>query len=160
MKIFAGSDHAGFQLKARLVERLRRQGHDVVDLGPPDEASCDYPDYAAAVGRAARDAGARGVLVCGSGIGVSIAANKVRGVRAVDAWSPESARLSRAHNDANVLCLGARLVPEADAFAIADAWLATPFEGGRHVGRIDKIAQIEREEGGGVPPADRGGARD
>ncbi len=149
MKIYAGSDHAGFALKAKLVEHLRAQGHDVVDLGPPDGRPTDYPDPAAAVGRAVRgEAGTRGVLVCGSGIGVSIAANKIRGVRAVDAWNLESARLSRAHNDANVLCLGGRLLSEGDAQAIAKIWLETPFDGGRHGLRVDKIARIEEQEEG------------
>jgi len=147
MKIFTGSDHAGFDLRVRIVGHLRALGFDVEDLGTPTAESTDYPDWAAAVGRAVRDqAGSVGVLVCGSGLGVCMAANKIRGVRAADVWSVEAARLSRAHNNANVLCVGARLVPEAAAFAIVDAWLDTEFEGGRHTRRIDKIAALEVEE--------------
>jgi ribose 5-phosphate isomerase B len=146
-KIFAGSDHAGFELRARIVAHLRALGFDVEDLGTPSGESTDYPDWAAAVGRAVRDqAGSVGVLVCGTGLGVCMAANKIHGVRAADAWSVEAARLSRAHNDANVLCVGSRLVPEATAFAIVDAWLDTDFEGGRHARRVDKIAALEIEE--------------
>jgi RpiB/LacA/LacB family sugar-phosphate isomerase len=147
VKIFLGSDHAGVQLRKKLVERLRRQGHDPIDLGPASEAPVDYPDWAARVGRAVRGAGGTlGVLVCGSGIGVSMAANKLHGVRAVAPWSAEAARLSRSHNDANVICLGARLLPEADAEAILDVWLATPFEGGRHAQRVAKMSALELTE--------------
>jgi ribose 5-phosphate isomerase B len=147
-KIYAGSDHAGFSLRHRLVEHLRAAGHTVEDLGTASEASCDYPDYAAAVGRAVGgEAGAVGLLICGTGMGVCIAANKIRGVRAVDAWNVEAAKISRAHNDANVLCLGARTLAEGDAVAIADAWLAAPFDGGeRHTRRVEKIAALETAE--------------
>ena len=147
-KIYAGSDHAGFSLRHRLVEHLRAAGHTVEDLGTTTEASCDYPDFAAAVGRAVqREAGAVGLLVCGTGMGVCIAANKIHGVRAVDAWNVEAAKISRAHNDANVLCLGARTLAEGDALAIADAWLTAPFDGGeRHTRRVEKIAGIEADE--------------
>jgi ribose 5-phosphate isomerase B len=146
-KIFTGSDHAGFELRGRIVAHLRALGFDVEDLGSPSAESTDYPDWAAAVGRAVRDhANSLGVLVCGTGLGVCIAANKIHGVRAVDSWSIESARLSRAHNDANVLCVGARLVPEAAAFSIVDAWLDTEFEGGRHARRVGKIEALEVEE--------------
>ena len=146
-KLFTGSDHAGFELRGRLVAHLRAIGFEVEDLGSPSAESTDYPDWAAAVGRAVRDnPGTLGVLVCGTGLGVCMAANKIHGVRAVDVWSVESARLSRAHNDANVLCVGARLVPEAAAFTIVDAWLDTEFEGGRHARRVDKIAALELDE--------------
>jgi ribose 5-phosphate isomerase B len=151
-KIYAGSDHAGFSLRHRLVEHLRAAGHTVEDLGTTTEASCDYPDYAAAVGRAVSgEPGAVGLLVCGTGMGVCIAANKIHGVRAVDAWNVDAAKISRAHNDANVLCLGERLVAESDAVAIMTAWLGTPFDGGRHVGRIDKMTRIESDERGPGP---------
>jgi RpiB/LacA/LacB family sugar-phosphate isomerase len=147
MKIFTGSDHAGFDLRVRIVGHLRALGFEVEDLGTPSAESTDYPDWAAAVGRAVRDqSGSVGVLVCGTGLGVCMAANKINGVRAADVWSVEAARLSRAHNNANVLCVGARLVPEAAAFAIVDAWLDTEFEGGRHARRVDKIAALEVEE--------------
>jgi ribose 5-phosphate isomerase B len=146
-KIYAGSDHAGFALRRTVVEYLRGRGHQVEDLGPATDASCDYPISAAAVARAVRDdAGAFGLLVCGTGLGVCIAANKVRGVRAVDAWNVEGAKMSRAHNDANVLCLGERLMAEAEALAVVDAWLATAFEGGRHGRRVAQIAALEVEE--------------
>jgi ribose 5-phosphate isomerase B len=148
-KIFIGSDHAGFELRGRIAGHLRALGLDVEDLGTPTAESTDYPDWGAAVGRAVRDhAGSLGVLVCGSGIGVCMAANKIHGVRAAVAWSIESARLSRAHNDANVLCIGERGTSERDALAMVDAWLATEFEGGRHARRVGKIAAIEAEERG------------
>jgi ribose 5-phosphate isomerase B len=152
--LYVSSDHAGFGLRQALVAHLRRRGHEVIDFGAPTATAVDYPDEALKVARAVRDdASTRGVLLCGSGVGVCIAANKVRGVRAVDAWNLESARLSRAHNDANVLCLGARLVGETEAFAIADAWLETAFEGGRHERRVEKITSIEtREAAASVPP--------
>jgi ribose 5-phosphate isomerase B len=146
-KIYAGSDHAGFALRRRLVDHLRASGHTVEDLGTESEASCDYPDFAAAVGRAVSgEAGAVGLLVCGTGMGVCIAANKIHGVRAVDAWNVEVAKISRAHNDANVLCVGARTVRDDEALAIADAWLGAPFDGGRHARRVGKIAAIEADE--------------
>jgi RpiB/LacA/LacB family sugar-phosphate isomerase len=146
-KLFTGSDHAGFELRGRMVAHLRGLGFEVEDLGSPSAESTDYPDWAAAVGRAVRDhRGSLGVLVCGTGLGACMAANKIHGVRAVDVWSVEAARLSRAHNDANVLCVGARLVPEATAVSIVDAWLDTEFEGGRHARRVDKIAALEIEE--------------
>ena len=146
-KIYAGSDHAGFTLRRTLVDQLRARGHNVQDLGPETDASCDYPTFAAVVARAVRDdAGAFGLLVCGTGLGVCIAANKVRGVRAVDAWNVEGAKQSRAHNDANVLCLGERLTAEAEAIALVDTWLATAFEGGRHARRVAQIAALELEE--------------
>jgi RpiB/LacA/LacB family sugar-phosphate isomerase len=147
VKIYASSDHAGVKLRGRLVERLRKQGHQVVDLGPQTGEPSDYPDPAAHVGRAVRaDRGSVGLLVCGSGIGVGIAANKLPGIRAAAPWNVESARLSRAHNDANVLCLGERLIPDMDADAITDAWLAAGFEGGRHARRVAKITALERTE--------------
>lgn len=146
-KIYAGSDHAGFNLRRKVVEHLRGRGYLVVDLGTETDASCDYPTFAAAVGRAVRDdAGALGLLVCGTGLGVCIAANKIRGVRAVDAWNVEGAKQSRAHNDANVLCLGERLLLEPEAIAVVDTWVATPFEAGRHARRVAQIAALEIEE--------------
>jgi len=142
IKIVASSDHAGLKLRKVLVEQLRNRGVDVEDLGPHSAEPIDYPDEAAKVAhRVGVGAGedVRGLLVCGSGVGMCMAANKVDGVRAVDAWNVESARLSRAHNDANVLCLGERLLSEADASAILEAWLVTPFEGGRHARRVAKV---------------------
>ena len=158
-KIYAASDHAGVALRTQLVTHLRGQGHEVVDLGPDDQGQHDYPDWAGRVGRAVRrEAGAAlGLLVCGSGLGVCIAANKLRGVRAVAPWDPESARLARSHNDANVLCLGARLLPAEASLAIADAWLAAGFDGGeRHQRRLAKIAALEAgEEARAVVDAER-----
>jgi ribose 5-phosphate isomerase B len=152
MKIYTGGDHAGVALKSRLIERLRGQGHEVIDMGPTTNAECDYPDYAGQVARAVRDnKGTRGVLVCGSGQGVNMAANKVRGVRAALLFNEESARLSRKHNDANVLCLGARMVAESDADAIVDAWFSTNFDGGRHEQRVAKIASLEEAEAALTP---------
>jgi ribose 5-phosphate isomerase B len=145
LKIVASSDHAGLKLRKALVKTLRERGLDVEDLGPETPDPIDYPDEAAKVGRRISAGGdVRGLLVCGSGVGMCIAANKIDGVRAVDAWSVESARLSRAHNDANVLCLGARLVSDADANAIVDAWLTTPFDGGRHAARVAKLDNLNQ----------------
>jgi len=146
-RLVVGSDHAGFKLKHDLVERLQKKGYDVLDVGSVDDGSVDYPDFAAKVARlVARGDFPLGVLVCGSGIGVAIAANKVAGIRAATANDVESARLSRAHNDANILALGARFVGPEDAGFIVDTWLETPFEGGRHQNRVDKITLIERDE--------------
>jgi RpiB/LacA/LacB family sugar-phosphate isomerase len=147
VKLFLASDHAGVKLRSRLVEWLRGQGHQAVDLGPQSEASADYPDWSARLGRAVRaETGARGVLVCGSGIGVSIAANKLRGIRAAAPCSVEAAGLARAHNDANVLCLGARFCAPALAEAMLTAWLSATPEGHRHTRRIAKVSALESAE--------------
>ena len=146
MKIAIGADHAGFELKNQLGEALRESGHEVRDFGTDSSASTDYPDYAGQVARAvASGAAERGLLVCGSGAGMSIAANKVRGVRAVMGVSLEVVRLTRAHNNANVLTLGARFVEPAVAGELVRAFLETPFEGGRHERRVSKISQLEDE---------------
>ncbi len=143
MKLFAGSDHAGFALKTRLVAEARRLGHEVEDLGPATADRVDYPDFGERVARAVAAApGARGLLCCGSGIGIGIAANKVAGIRAATCWDEASARLSRQHNDANVLALGERLVPEDLAVRMLAVWLETPFEGGRHAERVAKLDAI------------------
>lgn len=147
MKIALGADHAGVQAKQRLVELLRRAGHEVADLGTQGEASVDYPDYARAVAReVAAGRAERGILVCGTGIGMSIAANKVAGVRAAKCSDPQEARLARAHNDANVLCLGARVTDASVLDEMVREFLATPFEGGRHARRVGKLS-------GGETPA-------
>jgi ribose 5-phosphate isomerase B len=144
MKIALGADHAGFALKDHLRRHLEAHGHAVSDLGTHSTESTDYPDHAAAVGRAVASGEAeRGLLVCGTGVGMAMAANKVRGVRAANCNNLFTARLARAHNDANVLTLGAREVAPEHAAAILDAFLATPFEGGRHARRIQKIADLE-----------------
>jgi ribose 5-phosphate isomerase B len=135
-----GADHAGFPLKERLKAELAALGYQPVDLGTDSPESADYPDFAHAVaGKVERGEAARGVLLCGSGLGMSYAANRHPGVRAAVAWSPEIARLAREHNDANVLILPARFVTEDQGVEILKAWLSTGFEGGRHVRRIAKI---------------------
>jgi ribose 5-phosphate isomerase B len=142
--IAIGADHAGFVLKEQLKTWLAADGHLAIDHGTYSTDSVDYPDYAARVAQAVRDGRAeRGLLVCGSGIGMAMAANKVSGVRAAVASDPEVARLSRQHNDANVLALGARLTTPAQALAVVQAWLAEPFEGGRHARRVDKLARLD-----------------
>jgi ribose 5-phosphate isomerase B len=146
MNIAIGADHAGYELKEKLKHFLGERGADVRDVGTDSTESVDYPDYARMVGEevAAKKADF-GILVCGSGIGMAIAANKVPGVRAANVTSENEAQLSREHNDANVLAMGARVVDEAKAFRIVEAWLRTAFAGGRHRQRVEKIAQIERE---------------
>lgn len=147
MKIALASDHAGYEEKERLKPLLRELGAEVEDLGTVSEESVDYPDYARRVGEeVARGQAEHGLLVCGSGAGMAIAANKVPGVRAAVAWNEESARLAREHNDANVLAVGARLNTPEEIERIVRAWFAAEFEGGRHAGRVEKIKQIEREE--------------
>jgi ribose 5-phosphate isomerase B len=149
MRIAIGADHAGFPLKAHLVGYLSGQGHDVIDLGTDSTEPVDYPAYCAAVGRAVVSGEAeRGVVVGGSGQGEQIAANKVAGVRAALVNDLYSARFSRAHNDANVAGLGARVVGEGLAEAILDVWLSTQFDGGRHQARIDQITALEAEREG------------
>ena len=144
MRIYVGCDHAGFSLRNKLVERLRAQERDVVDLGTDSDATCDYPEIASAVANSVRgDPASLGILVCATGQGMAIAAGKVRCIRAVVPATVEAARLSRFDNDANVLCLGGRLLSEKEAFAIVDTWLATGFAGGRHARRIAKVAAIE-----------------
>ena len=147
MKIAIGADHAGFELKEKIKQRLVQQGIEVRDEGTVSSESVDYPDFARKVGEevAARQVD-YGVLVCGSGIGMSIAANKVPGVRAANVTTEYEAQMSREHNDANVLAVGARILKDDEAFAIVDKWLHTPFAGGRHQRRVDKIMEIERQE--------------
>jgi ribose 5-phosphate isomerase B len=143
-KLALGADHAGYLLKNELAKKLVAAGHQVNDLGTHGAASVDYPDFAAAVGRAVAAGEAElGIVVCGSGIGVAIAANKVNGIRAATCNDLYTARLSRAHNDANVLALGARILGQGLAEEIVDIFLSTPFEGGRHCGRVDKIGRLE-----------------
>ncbi len=144
MKVAIGADHAGFDEKERLKTTLEELGIDFVDVGTHSHDSVDYPDFARKVGELVSGGAVdRGILVCGSGIGVAIAANKVAGVRAAQAWNEETARLSREHNDANVLTLGARVLPENEIPKIVKAWFDASFQGGRHQGRIDKIRELE-----------------
>jgi len=146
MKIALGADHAGYLLKDRIKEHLQSEGIQVLDEGTSSADSVDYPDYARMV---AHDVSQRrsdlGILVCGSGIGMAISANKVAGIRAANASNEYEARMSREHNDANVLTLGARILSEDAAFKIVDEWLAAQFAGGRHQRRIDKITQLEKK---------------
>jgi len=148
VKIAIGADHRGFELKERIKQRLRDLHHEWVDVGTEGDASVDYTDFAiAAAELVAAGAADRGILICGSGAGMSIAANKVRGIRAALAVSPEGARLARAHNDANVLTLGAWQQDDAArVLEIVEAFVATEFEGGRHARRVDKIRDYEERK--------------
>ena len=143
MKILIGSDHAGLNLKAAVISHLKDQGHDVTDAGPDSADSCDYSEYALQVARAvANGEYERGVLVCGTGMGMSMAANRVKGIRAALCTNEFLARMSRAHNNANVLCLGERNLGQGLALSICDVWMNTEFEGGRHQRRIDIFDQV------------------
>src|SRR5215510_6374017 len=145
MKIALASDHAGYAEKERLKTVLMELGVEFDDLGTASEESVDYPDYASKVAEQVADGRVeQGLLVCGSGTGMAITANKVPGVRAAVAWSEEIARLARQHNNANVLAIGARTTPPAEIPKIVRAWFATDFEGGRHADRVAKITDVER----------------
>ena len=147
MKIAIASDHAGYEEKERLKPLLDELGVQYEDLGTVSEESVDYPDYARKVAEeVAQGHVDQGLLVCGSGTGMAIAANKVPGVRAAVAWNEETARLAREHNDANVLSLGARVMPQEQLPKIVRAWFAAKFAGGRHARRVQKIREIEHEE--------------
>ena len=147
MKIALGADHAGYELKDQIKQHLQQNGIDVLDEGTSSSESVDYPDYARAVAHDVSERRAdRGILVCGSGIGMAITANKVDGIRAANVSTEYEAQMSREHNNANVLALGARIVNADVAFRIVDKWLATQFAGGRHEHRVEKIMAIEREE--------------
>jgi ribose 5-phosphate isomerase B len=140
MRIAIGADHAGFLLKEDIAAHLRKAGHEILDLGTHSTERVDYPDFGAAVGRAVAAGEAdRGVCVCGSGIGIAIAANKVPGVRAATVHDVTSAHLAREHNAANVVCVGERLIGPSVAIEAIDAFLAATFEGGRHAARVAKI---------------------
>lgn len=142
MRIAIASDHAGFELKEHVKAQLTASGHDVVDLGPETNESTDYPTFARPAARLVAEGDAeRGVLVCGSGVGVSIVANKVPGVRAVNAHDPEEVALARAHNDVNVVTLSGRRLDGEQADAIVSAFIAGEFEGGRHARRVDAIEE-------------------
>jgi ribose 5-phosphate isomerase B len=147
MKIALGADHAGFELKEKIKQYLLEKGITIDDRGTYSPQSVDYPDFAFRVAEeVAAGKADSGILVCGSGIGMSIAANKVHGVRAAHVTSEMEAQLSREHNDANVLTVGGRVLDEATARRIVDRWLSTGFAGGRHQQRVEKITAIEREE--------------
>jgi ribose 5-phosphate isomerase B len=152
VRVFLGSDHAGFDLKAHLLRELAKAGHDVVDVGPTEyDPADDYPPFCVETGRrTVAAAGSLGVVIGGSGNGEQIAANKVPGCRAALAWSVETAQLARRHNDAQVVSIGARMHTAEQATEIVTAFLAAPFEGGRHQRRIDMLREYERT---GEPPA-------
>jgi RpiB/LacA/LacB family sugar-phosphate isomerase len=154
MRIAVGSDHAGFDLKTALAAHMADAGHQVEDLGTDSaDVSVDYPVFGLAVGRAVAAGRAdRGICVCGTGIGISIAANKVDGVRAALVHDVTTAGLARRHNDANVVCMGGRTTGVAEAIDAVDTFFATEFEGGRHVARLAEIAQSESEQSGHGAP--------
>lgn len=147
MKIAVGSDHRGFSTKARMLAKLGEDGFQGLDMGPDSADSVDYPDYAAKVAQAvAQGVADRGILICGTGIGMCITANKFAGVRACTCHDEMTARLSRQHNDANVLCLSADLLSERVMDRLVQIWLTTEFEAGRHARRLEKIAQFEHQK--------------
>ena len=145
MKIAVGSDHRGVAAKQRVLAVLEKLGHQIMDFGTDAANSVDYPDFAfkvaEAVGKTEAD---RGILICGTGLGMCMAANKVKGVRAAACHDSITAEMSRRHNDANILCFSAEQPPAGDAKGMVELWLATEFEGGRHQRRVDQIAQLER----------------
>jgi len=146
MKIAIGADHAGYALKDQVRDALRLAGHEVIDVGTNSAESTDYPDYAGAVAMGVVSGAAeRGILVCSTGVGMSIAANKVDGVRAAIAFNVDEVRLTRAHNDANIITIGARYTDPDAANEMVRIFLETPFEGGRHARRVGKIAELEKE---------------
>ena len=147
MKIFVGSDHRGFQLKKKVDDALKALGHEVVDVGTHTESvACDYPEISYKVALdVVRNPGSRGILLCMTGIGHSIAANKVPGIYAALVYNREAAALSREHNDSNVLVLGSKFVNEEEMLEIIKIWLSTQFEGGRHLRRKEQIQHIESE---------------
>lgn len=143
MKFYIATDHAGIDLKDYTVELLKEKGHEVVDLGPFSKDRVDYPDYAVKVSEAVlSDAAAQGILICGSGIGMSMAANRHTGIRAALCHDAYTAMVARGHNDANILCFGERIVGKGVAESILDSWIASSFDGGRHCGRVEKIEAI------------------
>lgn len=149
MRIAIGSDHRGVRLKARLAKLLAEQGHEVADEGPHDDGSVDYPDFAGRVSRMVSQRKAdRGILICGTGIGMAITANKFAGVRAAVCNDPATAEMCRRHNDVNVLCLSADLLGEQPVDSLLSTWLNTEFEGGRHARRLEKIRDVENGNGG------------
>lgn len=144
MRIALASDHAGYDLRLAVAQHLAARGLTVDDLGPAEKARCDYPDYAAQVaGAVASGAADLGILCCGTGVGMSMAANKVHGIRAAVVSDAFSARATRQHNNANILCLGERVVGAGAALLIVDSFLDAEFEGGRHAGRVQKIMDLE-----------------
>jgi ribose 5-phosphate isomerase B len=146
MKVAIASDHRGYHLKEKVISLLKAKGHEVIDDGPSSDASVDYPDFAALVARKVSNGEvARGILICGTGIGMAISANKFPGVRAAACVDEVTAELSRRHNDLNVLCLSGDLLSSRSTERLVEIWMDTEFEGGRHERRVEKIHQLERE---------------
>jgi len=146
MRIAVGTDHRGYQIRSKVIELVERLGHEVEDVGTFSSEAVDYPDIAAQVSRKVSQGEAdRGILVCGTGLGMCIAANKVRGIRAAACHDDLTAEMSRRHSDANVLCLSADLLGERLINRMIELWLSTPFEGGRHAQRIEKMAELEQQ---------------
>ena len=146
MRFYIATDHAGYAVKAYIKELLTDKGHTVVDLGPDSADRVDYPDYGRTCAEALRDdAGSYGIVVCGTGIGISISANKVPGIRAALCHDAYTAAMARAHNDAQIVAFGERVVGRGVIESILDAFIGTAFEGGRHAGRVEKINAIDRE---------------
>ena len=146
MKIAIASDHGGFELKEIVKRHLESSGHDIFDAGTDSAKSCDYPDFiSVAAERVAQDRAERAVVICTTGIGATITANKINGVRAALCHNLDGVEFSRRHNDANVLALGAKYVKGNEALKMVDLWLATEFEGGRHAKRVDKIMKLEEK---------------
>lgn len=144
VKIVMGSDHAGYELKEAIKEKLQNEGHEITDVGCYSTESVDYPKYGHAVGKAVASGEAeRGIAICGTGIGISIAANKVSGVRAGLVTSVWQAEMTKAHNDANVLCMGGRVVDKELAFEMVDAWMNTEFMGDKHLRRINELEDLD-----------------
>ncbi len=144
MRFYIATDHAGFAYKAEIIEYVRSKGHDITDMGPESADRVDYPDYARKCALAVReDEGSFGILICGTGIGISIAANKIEGIRAALCHDAYTAAMSRAHNDAQILCFGQRVVGMGVVQSMIDAFIETPFEGGRHAQRVEKINRLD-----------------
>jgi len=147
MKVAVASDHRGFRLKSRILDKLTTLGHEAINYGPENQDSVDYPDFAVKVAKAVADGEIdRGVLICGTGMGMCIAANKFNGVRATACHDEVTAEMSRRHNDANVLCLSAELLSEQLVDRMIEIWIVTEFEGGRHARRLQKISDLERPQ--------------
>ena len=143
MKFYIATDHAGVDLKDYTVALLKEKGHEVIDLGPFNKERVDYPDYAVKVAQSVlADTASQGILICGSGIGMSMAANRFHGIRAALCHDAYTAQVARQHNDANILCFGERIIGHGVAESIIDSWLTSSFEGGRHCGRVEKIESI------------------
>jgi ribose 5-phosphate isomerase B len=153
MKIAVASDHRGFNVKGKILSLLSQLGHEAIDFGPETPDSVDYPDYASRVAEAVSNKSVdRGILICGTGVGMCIAANKFAGIRAAPCHDDLTAEMSRLHNDANVLCLSADLLGDRLVNRMVEIWLKTAFEGGRHARRLEKIARIETQRAQSAPP--------